>query len=67
MAIPLAESLKLGLADIMLRKVRSVVTVIGIILGVMCIMVVLAIVNGMNKSTKTVPKITPPKTLTPIS
>ena len=51
MAIPLAESLKLGLADIMLRKVRSVVTVIGIILGVMCIMVVLAIVNGMNKST----------------
>ena len=51
MAIPIAESLKLGLADIMMRKVRSVVTVIGIILGVMCIMVVLAIVNGMNKST----------------
>lgn len=35
----------------MLRKVRSVVTVVGIVLGVMCIMVVLAIVNGMNKST----------------
>lgn len=51
MAIPIAESLKLGIADILMRKVRSIVTVIGIILGVMCIMVVLAIVNGMNKST----------------
>ena len=51
MAIPIAESLKLGMADILMRKVRSIVTVIGIILGVMCIMVVLAIVNGMNKST----------------
>jgi putative ABC transport system permease protein len=51
MAIPLSESIKIGLADIMMRKVRSVVTVIGIVLGVMCIMVVLAIVNGMNKST----------------
>ncbi len=53
MAIHLSESLKLGLADIMLRKVRSAVTVIGIVLGVMCIMVVLAIVSGMNKSTMT--------------
>ncbi|PKN73511.1 MAG: hypothetical protein CVU50_02005 [Candidatus Cloacimonetes bacterium HGW-Cloacimonetes-3] len=51
MAIPLAESIRIGLADILMRKVRSVVTVIGIVLGVMCIMVVLAIVNGMNKST----------------
>ncbi|MDY0152330.1 MAG: ABC transporter permease [Candidatus Cloacimonas sp.] len=51
MAIPLSESIKIGLADIMMRKVRSAVTVIGIILGVMCIMVVLAIVSGMNKST----------------
>lgn len=51
MAISLAESLQVGLADILMRKVRSVVTIIGIILGVMSIMVVLAIVNGMNKST----------------
>ena len=51
MAISLAESLSVGLADILTRKVRSAVTVIGIILGVMSIMVVLAIVNGMNKST----------------
>ncbi|MFA6720689.1 MAG: ABC transporter permease [Candidatus Cloacimonadaceae bacterium] len=51
MAISLAESLSIGLADILTRKVRSIVTIIGIILGVMSIMVVLAIVNGMNKST----------------
>ncbi|MDZ4182246.1 MAG: ABC transporter permease [Candidatus Cloacimonadaceae bacterium] len=51
MAIPLRESIHIGLADIMTRKVRSAVTVTGIILGVMCIMVVLAIVNGMNQST----------------
>lgn len=51
MTIPLLESIKIGLADILMRKVRSIVTVIGIVLGVMCIMVVLAIVSGMNKST----------------
>jgi putative ABC transport system permease protein len=50
-AISLAESLQVGISDIMTRKVRSIVTIIGIILGVMSIMVVLAIVNGMNKST----------------
>ncbi|HNQ43228.1 MAG TPA: ABC transporter permease, partial [Candidatus Cloacimonadota bacterium] len=51
MAISLPESLLVGISDILMRKVRSVVTVIGIVLGVMSIMVVLAIVNGMNKST----------------
>ncbi len=51
MAISLTESLFVGISDILMRKVRSIVTVIGIILGVMSIMVVLAIVNGMNKST----------------
>ncbi len=51
MAIPLAESLHIGFTDILMRKVRSAVTVIGIVLGVMCIMVVLAIVNGMNNNT----------------
>ena len=53
MAIHLSESIKLGFADIMQRKVRSAVTIVGIVLGVMCIMVVLAIVSGMNKSTMT--------------
>jgi len=51
MAISLAESLQMGVADIATRKVRSAVTVLGIVLGVMCIMVVLAILAGMNQST----------------
>ncbi len=51
MAISLSESLHIGFTDIMTRKVRSIVTIFGIILGVMSIMVVLAIVNGMNKTT----------------
>ncbi len=51
MAISLSESLQIGFADIVTRKVRNIVTVIGIILGVMSIMVVLAIVNGMNQMT----------------
>lgn len=51
MAISVVESLHIGFADIWTRKVRSIVTIMGIILGVMSIMVVLAIVNGMNRST----------------
>ncbi len=51
MAISLSESLHIGVADILMRKVRSVVTIMGIVLGVMCIMVVLALLSGMNKST----------------
>jgi len=51
MAISLAESIRIGVADILARKVRTIVTVVGIVLGVMCIMVVLAIVKGMNRST----------------
>lgn len=51
MAISLRESLEIGLADIKTRKIRTAVTVLGIVLGVMSIMVVLAIINGMNKST----------------
>ncbi len=51
MAISLRESIEIGLADILTRKIRTAVTVLGIILGVMSIMVVLAIINSMNKST----------------
>lgn len=51
MAISIAESLHIGLSDISTRKVRTIVTVAGIVLGVMCIMVVLAIVNSMNANT----------------
>ncbi|NLN35987.1 MAG: FtsX-like permease family protein [Candidatus Cloacimonetes bacterium] len=51
MAISLSESLHIGFSDIMTRKVRSAVTILGIVLGVMCIMVVLAILSGMNATT----------------
>nr|MDK2851651.1 putative transport system permease protein [Candidatus Cloacimonadota bacterium] len=51
MAISLSESIQTGINDIMMRKVRSLVTILGIVLGVMCIMVVLAIISGMNAST----------------
>lgn len=51
MAISLTESLQIGVNDILMRKVRSLITIFGIVLGVMCIMVVLAIIAGMNKST----------------
>ena len=55
MAISLAESVHIGFSDIWTRKVRSIVTIFGIILGVMSIMVVLAIINGMNQSTMAKP------------
>ncbi len=51
MAISLAESVYIGLIDVSTRKVRTAVTLFGIVLGVMSIMVVLAIVNGMNEVT----------------
>ena len=51
MAISLTESVQIGVNDILTRKVRSLITILGIVLGVMCIMVVLAIINGMNNST----------------
>lgn len=53
MAISIAESLHIGLSDITTRKVRSIATIFGIILGVISILVVLAIINGMNASTLT--------------
>ena len=51
MAISLKESLTVGFSDFWSRKVRSLVTVIGIVLGTMSIIVVLALVNGINKQT----------------
>jgi len=51
MAISIKESISIGLADILTRKIRSAVTIVGIILGVMSIIVVLAVVNGMNIAT----------------
>ena len=51
MAISLYESAKLGFMDFLSRKVRSFITLIGIVLGTMSIVVILAIVNGMNEQT----------------
>jgi putative ABC transport system permease protein len=51
MAISLYESVKLGFMDFLSRKVRSFITLIGIVLGTMSIIVILAIVNGMNEQT----------------
>ena len=51
MAISLKESIYFGFSDFWSRKVRSLVTIIGIILGTMSIIVVLSLVNGINKQT----------------
>ena len=49
MAISLHESIKLGFIDFWSRKVRSFITLLGIVLGTMSIIVILSIVNGMNE------------------
>ncbi|MCF7793013.1 MAG: ABC transporter permease [Candidatus Cloacimonetes bacterium] len=51
MAISLKESIVVGFTDFWSRKVRSLVTIIGIVLGVMSIIVVLALMKGINKQT----------------
>ena len=49
MAISLHESITLGFIDFWSRKVRSFITLLGIVLGTMSIIVILSIVNGMNE------------------
>lgn len=51
MAISLKESLQVGFQDFWSRKLRSLVTIIGIILGTMSIIVILSLVSGMNEQT----------------
>ncbi|MBN2461950.1 MAG: ABC transporter permease, partial [Candidatus Cloacimonetes bacterium] len=51
MAISLKESLVVGFSDFWSRKVRSFVTIFGIVLGTMSIIVVLAMINGINQKT----------------
>ncbi len=51
MAISLKESLIVGFFDFWSRKIRSFVTITGIVLGTMSIIVVLSLVNGINKKT----------------
>jgi len=51
MAISLSESIQVGFQDFWTRKLRSLVTILGIILGTMSIIVILSLVNGMNQQT----------------
>ena len=51
MAISLNESIKLGFIDFLSRKVRSTITILGIVLGTMSIIVIMSIVSGMNEQT----------------
>ena len=51
MSISLYESIKLGFLDFLFRKLRSLITIIGIVLGTMSIIVILSIVKGMNDET----------------
>lgn len=51
MAISLKESIVVGFSDFWSRKIRSLVTIIGIVLGVMSIIVVLALMKGINQQT----------------
>ncbi len=51
MAISLKESIIVGFSDFWSRKIRSLVTIVGIILGTMSIVVVLSLVKGINKKT----------------
>ncbi len=52
MAISLKESVIVGLSDLWSRKVRTIVTVLGIALGTMSIIVVLSLIKGVNKTTE---------------
>ncbi len=51
MAISFNESVSVGFSDIWSRKVRSIVTLLGVLLGTMSIIVVMALVNGVHKET----------------
>ena len=49
MAISLFEGVKLGIIDFWVRKLRNLITIIGIVLGTMSIIVILSIVKGMQE------------------
>ncbi len=51
MAISLKESIVVGFSDFWSRKIRSIVTIIGIVLGTMSVIVVLSLMNGVNQKT----------------
>ncbi|HCX72696.1 MAG TPA: hypothetical protein DHM37_03175 [Candidatus Cloacimonas sp.] len=51
MALSIKESIQTGFSDFWARKVRSLVTVVGIVLGTMSIIVVLSLVKSINQQT----------------
>lgn len=51
MAISLKENIIIGFSDFWSRKIRSIITIVGIVLGTMSIIVVLALVKGINTQT----------------
>ncbi|MCD4820338.1 MAG: ABC transporter permease [Candidatus Cloacimonetes bacterium] len=51
MVIPFKESIIVGFSDLWSRKIRTLVTITGIILGTMSIIVVLSLMNGIQKKT----------------
>ncbi len=51
MSISLKENITVGFSDFWSRKVRSIITVMGIVLGTMSIIVVLSLVKGINNQT----------------
>ncbi len=51
MAISLNESIVVGFSDFWSRKVRSAVTILGIVLGTMSIIVVLSLITAVKKQT----------------
>ena len=52
MAISPKENFIVGLRDFWARKIRSFITILGIILGTMSIIVVMSLVQSINKITK---------------
>jgi putative ABC transport system permease protein len=51
MAISIKESVITGFSDFWSRKIRSIVTIFGITLGTMSVIMVMALANGIKKST----------------
>ncbi|MCL2062772.1 MAG: ABC transporter permease [Candidatus Cloacimonetes bacterium] len=49
MAISMFEAVKLGVVDFWVKKLRNLITIIGIVLGTMSIIVILSIVKGMQE------------------
>lgn len=52
MSISVFESVSLGFIDFWTRRLRNIITLIGIVLGIMSIIIILSIVNGLREATQ---------------